>query len=39
MRLEVNINADILTWAITRAGYELHDFTEKVPVVTDWIEG
>ena len=39
MRLEVNINADILTWAIARAGYELHDFTEKVPRVIDWIEG
>lgn len=39
MGLEVNINADILTWAIARAGYELHDFTEKVPKVVDWIDG
>ena len=39
MKPEVNINADILTWAITRAGYEVHEFTEKVPKVIDWIEG
>ncbi|NOY96840.1 MAG: ImmA/IrrE family metallo-endopeptidase [Chlorobi bacterium] len=39
MRSEVNINADILTWAISRAGFELHEFTEKVPRVNDWIEG
>jgi Zn-dependent peptidase ImmA (M78 family) len=39
MKFEVNINADILTWAIARAGYELHEFTEKVPRINDWIEG
>jgi hypothetical protein len=39
MRTEVNINADILTWAISRAGYELHEFTTKIPKVIDWIEG
>lgn len=39
MRNEVNINADMLTWAITRAGYELHEFTTKIPRVIDWIEG
>ena len=39
MRLEVNINADILTWAIGRAGFELPEFAEKVPKINDWIEG
>ncbi len=39
MRTEVIINTDILIWAISRAGYELHEFTEKVPKVNDWIEG
>jgi len=39
MRLEVNINADILTWAIDRAGFELHEFAKKVPRINDWIEG
>lgn len=39
MKTEVNINADILTWAITRAGFELQEFTAKMPKVSAWIEG
>ena len=39
MRPGVNISADILTWAIARAGFELHEFTKKVPGINDWIEG
>lgn len=39
MRTEVNINANIITWAITRAGYELQEFTRKVPIVQKWIQG
>ena len=39
MRTEVNINANILTWAIARAGYKLHEFTMNVPKVQDWIDG
>ena len=39
MRTEVNINANILTWAIDRAGYELHEFAEKMPRVSAWISG
>ena len=34
MRLEVNINADILTWAIDRAGFELHEFAENAE---EWV--
>lgn len=29
----------MLTWAITRAGYDLRAFTEKFPRVQDWLEG
>jgi Zn-dependent peptidase ImmA (M78 family) len=39
MRTEVDVNANILTWAINRAGYELPGFIEKVPNVLQWIEG
>lgn len=39
MKNEVNVNANILTWAIARAGYELQTFTEKFPKVQFWIEG
>ena len=39
MRTEVNVNANMLTWAIDRAGYELHEFAEKMPKVTAWISG
>ncbi|MGY6562033.1 MAG: ImmA/IrrE family metallo-endopeptidase [Luteibaculaceae bacterium] len=39
MRNEVNVNANMLTWAITRAGYELQTFTEKFPNVQLWLEG
>jgi len=39
MRAEININADMLTWAIARAGYELHEFTIIVPNVQKWLEG
>jgi len=39
MRTDVNINADMLTWAIARAGYNLHDFANKVPDVFEWIKG
>lgn len=39
MRTEVNINANIITWAIARAGFELQEFIAKVPTVTNWIAG
>ena len=29
----------MLSWAITRAGYEMHEFLEKVPNVKEWMEG
>jgi Zn-dependent peptidase ImmA (M78 family) len=39
MRTKVDINRNILTWAITRAGYNLDDFTAKEPNVQLWLEG
>ena len=39
MRTEVTINVDILTWAIARAGFDLHDFAQKVPSTMDWLSG
>lgn len=38
MRTEVNINPNMLTWAIARAGYELHDYLIKFPNVQKWLE-
>lgn len=39
MKTEVNVNANMLTWAIVRAGYELHEFIAQLPNVQEWIEG
>lgn len=39
MRTEVTINVDMLTWAIARAGFNLHDFAQKVPRTLDWVSG
>jgi Zn-dependent peptidase ImmA (M78 family) len=39
MRSEVNVNANMLAWAIDRAGFELHSFTERFPNVQKWLEG
>jgi Zn-dependent peptidase ImmA (M78 family) len=37
MRTEVNINVNMLTWAIARAGYDLHEFANKVPNIIEWV--
>jgi Zn-dependent peptidase ImmA (M78 family) len=41
MKNEVNVKANILTWAIARAGYELQAFTEKYPKlnIERWLKG
>ena len=39
MKSEVNVNVNMLTWAIDRAGYELLEFTNKMPRVSEWISG
>ncbi len=39
MAERVNIDANMLTWAITRAGFDVSIFTEAHPKVHNWIEG
>jgi Zn-dependent peptidase ImmA (M78 family) len=39
MRNEVNVNANMLIWAIARAGHDLQAFTNKFPNVQLWLEG
>src|SRR5438552_16628307 len=39
MRTELDISANMLTWAIARAGYDLQEFVAKVPKVQQWIKG
>ncbi len=39
MRNEVYVNNNMLTWAITRAGYDVPSFAVKFPKVLDWLEG
>ncbi len=41
MKTEVNVNNNILTWAITRAGYDVPTFAaeKKFPRIFDWLEG
>ncbi|MBO6496943.1 MAG: ImmA/IrrE family metallo-endopeptidase [Roseivirga sp.] len=39
MRTLVDVNSNMLTWAIDRAGYNIHDFTEKMPRVQEWLNG
>lgn len=38
MTTRVNVDTNMIIWAIQRAGYELYDFAEKFPKVLDWIE-
>ena len=39
MGIEVNIEPDMLTWAVARAGFDLNEFSEKFPNLTKWING
>lgn len=39
MRTEINVDTNMLTWAISRAGYDLAEFTEKVPNLDKWLKG
>ena len=39
MRNLVDVDSNMLTWAIDRAGYSVHDFTEKMPGVQEWLNG
>ncbi|MBN2571251.1 MAG: ImmA/IrrE family metallo-endopeptidase [Ignavibacteriales bacterium] len=39
MKMEINVNTDILVWAIERAGYNLEEISLKVPNIFSWISG
>jgi Zn-dependent peptidase ImmA (M78 family) len=36
---EVNVNNNMLTWAIARAGYDVSAFAGKFPRILDWMAG
>ena len=39
MRTKINVDANMLTWAVSRAGFDLDEFIEKVPNLEKWING
>lgn len=39
MKTTVQVNNEILTWAITRAGHDLSTFTNKYPKIEKWLNG
>ena len=38
MKTGIDINANILTWAISRAGFEVQEFISKFPKVKEWLD-
>jgi len=38
MRAKVDINENMITWAIARAGYDLHKFLLSSPKIKDWVD-
>lgn len=38
MRTEVAVNPTLITWAITRAGFDMEQFLDKNPDIQKWIE-
>ncbi len=39
MKKFVDIQPEMLRWAINRAGFTVEGMTEKVPQLTDWLDG
>lgn len=39
MKMEVNINSDILVWAIERAGIDIDKISGRIPNFSSWITG
>ncbi len=39
MSSKVDVNSNMITWAITRAGYDVSAFAEKYPKILEWLEG
>jgi Zn-dependent peptidase ImmA (M78 family) len=38
MKAEIDVNPDMISWAITRAGFQLQDFLNNHPAVLKWLE-
>lgn len=38
MKNKIDINPDILTWAVKRAGYNVDDFIPVFPEFKDWLD-
>lgn len=38
MKAEIDVNPDMISWAITRAGFQLQDFLNNHPNVLNWLE-
>jgi len=38
MKTEIDVNPDMISWAITRAGFQLQDFLNSHPTVLKWLE-
>lgn len=38
MKTEIDVNPDMISWAITRAGFQLQDFLNSHPTVLYWLE-
>jgi len=38
MRTEVTINPNMISWAITRAGFDIQSFLENNPTIQQWIQ-
>jgi len=39
MKTQLEINSDILIWAVERAGFDVGDFSEKFPHLSAWLSG
>lgn len=39
MKTELQINNDILLWAVERAGFSIDEFSQKVPAFSNWLYG
>lgn len=39
MKTEVEVNNEMLSWAINRAGYKMPQFAEEFPKILDWLDG
>ena len=38
MKIDLEINNDLIIWAINRSGYELGEFFDEFPKVKDWLD-